>query len=160
MQEAVMSAQSTCAYGWMRVGQLRAAAQIQAGIPACCREPPWAGQSAVLTWICSSQIWSDSCEANTEHRLWSAATAADVPYGRNLLQWPPRKSEVFSQCKGSESLKKNLTTPPVPVIKTLPVFHKMNRRKTFCQHLVCFSSIHFHLPSEICAFLPWQHSYL
>lgn len=44
----------------------------------------------------------------------------------------PRKSEVFSQCKRSESLKKkNLATPPVPVLKTLPAFHEMNRRKNF-----------------------------
>lgn len=40
---------------------------------------------------------------------------------------PPRKSELFSQWK----LKKILTIPPVPVLKTLPAFHKMNRRKNF-----------------------------
>lgn len=42
----------------------------------------------------------------------------------------PRKSE-FSQCKGSGKLKKNLAIPPVPVLKTLPAFHKINRRKNF-----------------------------
>lgn len=80
-----------------------------------------------------------------------------------LLQWPPERVS-FPSAKVVKAKKKkkkqNLAIPPVPVLKTLPAFHKINRRETFCRHLVCFSSIHFHLPSEICAFLLWQHSYL
>lgn len=48
MQEASMGIQTMRAYGWMRAEQLRAAAQIQAGISACCQEALLVGQ--VLRW--------------------------------------------------------------------------------------------------------------
>lgn len=128
MQEAAMSAQSVCAYGWMRVGQLRAAAQIQAGIPACCREPPWLGQSAVLTRICSSQIWSDSCEANRAQTVISCHWCRYTFWEEPAPVAPQKEWGIFPM---QWKHKKNLATPPVPVLKTLPVFHKMNRRKNF-----------------------------
>lgn len=126
MQEAARGAQSTCAYGWMRAGQLRAAAQTQAAISACCWEPPWAGQSAVLTWIAAPRFEMIHVKPT------QSAACAQLPLLHMYLleepaPVPPRKSEVFSQWK----LKKNLIIPPVPVLKTLPAFHKMNRRKNF-----------------------------
>lgn len=56
MQEVATGIQTMRAYGWMSAEQLRAAARIQAGISACCREPLLVGQSAVLTQTHSSQI--------------------------------------------------------------------------------------------------------